>query len=79
MAEELRAQAPPITPTVCGLYLGTPDDDQDPDLTRPNGLRLFRGNLARGGSYNSVVEQVALTLEHEAANWLGLDLDEPGA
>ncbi len=74
--DELRAGQPPITPTVSGLYEGEPPEDEDPGRHRPTRMRLFTANLARTGSYEAVVAQIAMTLVAEASSWLGLDDDE---
>lgn len=74
---ELRAAEPPITPTVTGLYQGTPPDEEDAWDYRPEALRLFTKNLERSPSREAVVEAIARTLDHEARDWLGLGPDDP--
>ena len=70
--EELRRTTPPITPTVTGLYEGTPPEEGDPWRERPRSLRLFTGNLSRCNSLDEVIDQIGRTLEHEALDWLGI-------
>jgi tetratricopeptide (TPR) repeat protein len=76
--EELRRSDPPVTPTVSGLYVGTPPEggDVDPWTERPKGLRLYKANLARLGTRAAVVEEITDVLHTEAADWIGVGSDE---
>lgn len=75
--DELRAQEPPIPPTVACLYLGTPPADEDPFEVRPEALRLFRRNLERAADLPEVVERIGSALQSEGMDWLGVsDLSE---
>lgn len=74
---ELAASEPPITPTVTGLYKGTPPGEEDAWDVRPEALRLYTKNLERSPSREAVVEAIARTLDHEAREWLGLGPDDP--
>ena len=73
---ELRRVDPPITPIVPGLYEGAPPVGVDPWTVRPDALRLFRGNLARAATFDDVVDALVRTLDHEALDWLGLELED---
>jgi len=75
--DELRETDPPITPTVTGLFQGTPPEDEDPWQVRPTALRLYLRNLLRSPSRDLLVEAIAHTMEHEARDWLGVPTDEP--
>jgi tetratricopeptide (TPR) repeat protein len=70
--DELRQALPPIPPTTTGLFVGSPPDEGDPWQVRPQALRLFKDNLARAVSYEELVLQLAITLEQESLEWLGL-------
>jgi tetratricopeptide (TPR) repeat protein len=74
--EELRQAEPPITPTVGGLYVGTPPDEAGNWDEKPEALRLFTGNLARKGSVEAVTTEIAATLKAEALDWLGITEDD---
>ncbi len=78
--EALGQHVPPVPPTVVGLYDGTPPTEDDPWQQRPPALRLFRRNLSRSRNQEELVEQVALALQSEALDWLGLlDISELSA
>lgn len=73
---ELTASTSPVPPTVAGLYKGVPPEGEAVLTARPEALRLFRRNLARAGSLEEVSRQLALVLEQEALDWLGVPLEE---
>jgi len=68
--EELQHSTPTITPTVCGLARGVTPTTSPRRKSRPQALALFTGNLARCSSRQSVVHELARTLQHEALTWL---------
>ncbi|MFK7927969.1 MAG: hypothetical protein AB8H79_07255 [Myxococcota bacterium] len=71
--EMLRANDPPLSPRIPGLFLGEPPEDGDPWLQPPEGLLLFTQNLARVQSLEELIERLADVLEQEALVWLGQD------
>jgi tetratricopeptide (TPR) repeat protein len=73
--EDSRSAVPPVPPNVLGLYVGTPPEDADPWLQRPEGLRLFRKNLVRCTDRADLVDSLVTLLAEEAAGWLGLPLE----
>ena len=75
---ELRRNDPPISPTVTGLYDGTPpeDEDEDPWFVKPLAMRLFTGNIARIGDRDAAIEEIVAVLRSEAIDWLGIGEDE---
>lgn len=75
---ELQRNDPPISPTVTGLYDGTPpeEEDEDPWFVKPLSMRLYTGNIARLGDRDAAVEEVAAVLRSEAIDWLGIGEDE---
>lgn len=75
--DELVEGDAPITPTVTGLYQGTPPEEGDPWVQRPEALRLYTGNLARSPSEEHLIDALARTFEHEARDWLGLGPEDP--
>lgn len=74
--EELLGARLPVPPTVAGLYAGDPPSGDEVLTARPEALRLFRKNLARCGDLDEVSRQLALVLEQEALDWLGVPLEE---
>jgi tetratricopeptide (TPR) repeat protein len=73
--EELRAAYPPLSPTIGALYVGEPPEDGDPFELPPAAIRLFARNLGRAGSVEAVVDELAHSLQEEALDWLGVELD----
>lgn len=73
---ELIASSQRLPPTVGGLYEGTPPPGDEVLIARPTALRLFRRNLARSGSLEAVSRELAMILEEEALDWLGIPLAE---
>lgn len=74
--DELKENDPPISPTVSGLYTGTPPERADPWDEKPTAIRFFVGNLVRLGNTDAIVSEMARVLEHEALDWLGTTLEE---
>jgi tetratricopeptide (TPR) repeat protein len=69
---ELRAHLPPVPPTISALYQGKVLEEEDPWAKRPQAIRIFRKNLARSHDEDELVQQIALALQSEALDWLGL-------
>jgi len=69
---ELRKHVPPVPPTISALYLGEASEEGDPWAQRPRAIRIFRENLARSRDQDELVQQIALALQSEALDWLGL-------
>jgi len=70
--DELRTSSPPITPSVSGLYIGTPPREPG-SADRPSALRLYTRNLARCGTPQGIIHRIAQTLYLEACDWLHLE------
>ena len=73
--EDLSAVVPPLPPTIGALYIGDPPEEGDPSEARPAAVRLFARNLARAGSIEAMISELAYTLREEALDWMGLELD----
>jgi len=73
--EELRANTPPLPPSVACLLDGDPGDDDA--ALRPEGLRLFTRVLARQPTFDDLVVALSHALDIETADWLGLELQAP--
>lgn len=77
--EMLRANTPPVSPRIPGMFQGQPpaEDDaealEDPWSRSPDGLLLFTANLARVHDLEELVERLADVLEQEALVWVGAD------
>jgi tetratricopeptide (TPR) repeat protein len=71
--DELRAHAPPLSPRILGMFVGTPPEDADPWDERPDALTLFTENVARVSSLDELVERISHVLEQEALAWVGED------
>ncbi len=74
--DELKAEHPPIRPTVGGLAAGEPPPEGDTGNQRPAALRLFQRNLARAPDKRALADDIAAVLESEAMAWLGLTEDD---
>jgi tetratricopeptide (TPR) repeat protein len=68
----LRSFRPPLDPSLRGVALGEPEDDE-----RPEALQLHTDNLARLGDRDAIVEALVEILEDEASAWQGADGPEP--
>lgn len=75
--DELRATQPPLSPTTPALILGPPPEDgTDPWVTRPEALRLYRGNLERiAAMEGDLPRRIAEAMRGEALEWLALPDD----
>jgi len=73
--EELRANHPPLPPSVACLLDGDPGDGDVAE--RPAGLRVFTRVLARQPTFDDLVFALAHALNIETADWLGLELVAP--
>lgn len=79
--EVLRAETPPISPDVLGLFVGRHLLDRShTDLPgTPGAIYLFRRNLLRVCRDRAeLAEQVRITVRHEVAHLLGADEDTVG-
>ncbi len=76
---DLRAENPPMTPSLWGLFRGRslPEQIGDPWTNVPSEIVLYRRNLQRGvGTREELVEEIRITLQHEIAHFLGLDEEQ---
>ncbi|MEQ1501173.1 MAG: tetratricopeptide repeat protein [Myxococcota bacterium] len=73
--DELRDTTPPLSPMVGALALGEPPDGRDPFEVHPEAVRLFARNLARAGTRDAIVSELAHALREEALDWLGVELE----
>jgi predicted Zn-dependent protease with MMP-like domain/Flp pilus assembly protein TadD len=77
--DDLLASAPPLSPTILGLFRGPPygTGGADPWTHLPSAIVLFQKNLERfARSRDELAEEIAVTLVHEVGHFLGLDEDE---
>lgn len=78
--EDLLAEAPPLSPTLLGLFKGTPIGERS--VTNafdhfPSAIVLYQRNLERFARTKAeLIEQIAITLKHEVGHLVGLDEDD---
>lgn len=79
---DLRAEDPPLSPTILGLFRGLPlptpqSTEQDPHSAEQRTIVLYRKNLLRAvKTRDELIEQVRMTLLHELGHLRGEDDDE---
>lgn len=79
---DLRAEDPPLSPTILGLFRGVPlptpqSTERDPHSAEQRTIVLYRKNLLRAvKSREELIEQVRLTLLHELGHLRGEDDEE---
>lgn len=83
--DDLKASDPPLSPCILGLFRGTPITEashSDPWSHFPSAILLYQRNLQRfARTREELIEQIGITLIHEAGHFLGLseeDLYERG-
>jgi predicted Zn-dependent protease with MMP-like domain len=78
--EELLASDPPHSPTILGIFRGSPLGDKasmDPWSHFPSSIALFQRNLERyARSREELVDEIRITLLHEVGHFLGLDEEQ---
>ncbi|MFN0150616.1 MAG: metallopeptidase family protein [bacterium] len=76
----LRSTEPPLDPTILGFYSGVPLPDREPSQAPPplpDTIHLFQRNLEHvSGTRDELVDEIATTLYHEIAHYLGFEEDE---
>jgi predicted Zn-dependent protease with MMP-like domain len=76
----LRSADPPLDPTVLGYYVGVPLPEREPALAPPplpDVIYLFQRNLEHEcDSREALLAEIATTVYHEVAHFLGFDEDE---
>ncbi len=76
----LRSTQPPLDPTILGFYSGVPLPDREPSQAPPplpDTIHLFQRNLEHiSGTRDELVDEIATTLYHEIAHYLGFEEDE---
>ena len=78
--EELLASDPPHSPSILGIFRGSPLGDKasmDPWSHFPSSIALFQRNLERyARDREELLEEIRVTLLHEVGHFLGLDEDQ---
>lgn len=82
-AEILTEESPPLDPELLGLFVGSALDEvsfQGPVAVHPPRILLFKRNLERQvGNEEELREEIARTLHHELAHYLGFEEEDmPG-
>jgi predicted Zn-dependent protease with MMP-like domain len=79
-AEELLASDPPHSPSILGIFRGSPLGDKasmDPWSHFPSSIALFQRNLERfARTREELVDEIRVTLLHEVGHFLGLDEEQ---
>ncbi|BDG07226.1 metallopeptidase family protein [Anaeromyxobacter paludicola] len=79
-ADELRAEDPPLSPSILGLFRGSPLGEKasaDPWSHFPSAIVLFQRNLERfARDERELTDEIRVTLLHEVGHFLGLDEEE---
>ena len=78
--EELLASDPPHSPSILGIFRGSPLGDKasmDPWSHFPSSIALFQCNLERyARDREELLGEIRVTLLHEVGHFLGLDEDQ---
>jgi predicted Zn-dependent protease with MMP-like domain/Flp pilus assembly protein TadD len=78
--EELLASEPPHSPSILGIFRGSPLGDKasmDPWSHFPSSIALFQRNLERyAQDREELLEEIRVTLLHEVGHFLGLDEEQ---
>jgi predicted Zn-dependent protease with MMP-like domain len=78
-AEELLSSEPPHSPSILGIFRGSPVGDKasmDPWSHFPSSIALFQRNLERmARDEEELRDEIRITLLHEVGHFLGLDED----
>jgi predicted Zn-dependent protease with MMP-like domain len=78
-AEELLSSEPPHSPSILGIFRGSPLGDKasmDPWSHFPSSIALFQRNLERmARDEEELRDEIRITLLHEVGHFLGLDED----
>jgi predicted Zn-dependent protease with MMP-like domain len=78
--EELLASDPPHSPSILGIFRGSPLGDKasmDPWSHFPSSIALFQRNLERyARDRQELLDEIRVTLLHEVGHFLGLDEDQ---
>jgi predicted Zn-dependent protease with MMP-like domain len=76
----LRAENPPLDPTILGYYAGVPLPEREPAQAPPelpDVIYLFQHNLEHVcGDREQLVDEIATTLYHEVAHFFGFEEEE---
>jgi predicted Zn-dependent protease with MMP-like domain len=79
-AEDLLASEPPLSPSILGIFRGSPLGDKasmDPWSHFPSSIVLYQKNLERfARDHAELVDEIEITLIHEVGHFLGLDEEE---
>ena len=82
-SDEDLAGDPPLSPTILGLFRGTPITErsvEDPWSHFPASIVLYQRNLERAcRTREALVEEIEITLLHEVGHFLGLSEEEVAA
>lgn len=78
--DDLLGSDPPHPPSILGIFRGSPLGDKqsmDPWSHFPSSIVLYQDNLQRfARTREELVDEIAITLQHEVGHFLGLDEEE---
>lgn len=78
--EELLASRPPLSPSILGVFRGTPVGERSISSSSdhfPASIVLYQKNLERfARSRDELIEQIGITLIHEVGHLIGLDEED---
>ena len=79
--EDLLAESPPLSPSILGVFRGSPVGERNGVLTGfdpyPASIVLYQKNLERfARTREELIEQIGITVMHEVGHLMGLDEDD---
>jgi predicted Zn-dependent protease with MMP-like domain len=78
--DDLTAQLPPLSPTILGVFRGTPVGERSVSNAFDHvtaAIVLYQRNLERfARTRDELIEQIGITLMHEVGHLIGLDEED---